>query len=71
MRRATQGADHSEIGIDLASLAALYHRQGDLARAERTYRDALGAIRRTLGAMHPAGLAAAESLAVIERGRRR
>ena len=68
MRRETQGSEHSEIGIDLVGLAQLYHRQGQIERAETTYRTAV--LSRTRGRLHPAAVAAAESITVIERSRR-
>jgi hypothetical protein len=65
MRRALQGEDHPEVGVDLAGLAAVLHQNGDLATAEATYRDALVRQQRALGPEHPVALETARSLALV------
>ena len=47
------GAKHPEIAIQLNNLASIIQDQGDLARAESTYRQALNMEREMMGPVHP------------------
>ena len=69
MRRALQGEEHPEVGVDLAGLAAVLHEKGDLAAAEAAYRDALAHQQRTLGPDHPVTLETARTLALVRAER--
>ncbi len=46
-------AQHHDVGVTLGNLAAIAHRRGDHAEAERLHRRALAIKEATLGGDHP------------------
>ncbi len=48
-----RGREQHEVGVTLANLAAIAHKRGDHAEAERLHRRALAIKEATLGADHP------------------
>jgi hypothetical protein len=63
------GVEHPEPATTRMSLAALYSAWGKNGQAVETYRQALAALEKTVGASDPLAIEARAKLAEIEKGR--
>jgi tetratricopeptide (TPR) repeat protein len=59
------GPEHPDVATSLNNLAALYHNQGQYAKAEPLYQRALAIREKALGAEHPKVATSLNNLAAL------
>jgi MYXO-CTERM domain-containing protein len=63
IRESVLGEGHTDVGLSLNSLGALYEAEGEYARAERLYQRAIVTLTMALGSEHPYLATALDNLA--------